>query len=300
MAVSKWLSYADFYRESSYQAFPQEHRRAQGLLAYNLIQVEQGPHNFVDPEVPETILALPLTVDRRCTWRWTMGGKSSRESAEPGRLLAVPSGVESRWEIDGSRKILLLTVPDSTVRSVLGSSCPKRVSDVFWTLSRDTWVDPFVEVLLNRMWQCGAGGEAADRYLADGLLVSMLSQLLIRAGARLDDGAPVALPQWRLRRVREFVEANLDQDIGLDELADAAGFSRRHFARSFRTETGETPHRWLMKVRLERALLLLRETEETLVDISDQCGFSSQSHFTTTMKLVTGMTPRQWRQNNQD
>ena len=292
-----WSNYSDFYKGSRYNIFPQEHRRSQGRLNFRMIFVDQGPHDFVDPVLPETIIALPLAVEDQCHWGWTMGECRHRQKAEAGRMLVVPADIESKWDVDGSRKMLVLAVPNETIRGVLGAACPPRIGDAFRKLSEQTWTDPFVEVLLNRLWESSAGNEAADNYLADGLLMSILSQMLIKAGTDLQPNTAVALPQWRLKRVKQFVDGHLGKEISLDDLADAAGLSRRHFARSFRQELGETPHRWLMQQRLEKAKEQLAETNASLCEIAESCGFSSQSHLTTALKQSAGMTPHRWRQH---
>lgn len=292
-----WRDYSEFYRSSGYASFPQEHRRSIGRLGFRMIQVEQGPHNFRDPVLPETIIALPLAVEKQCNWSWTMGDTRHRQKAEVGEMLVVPSDVESEWEVDGNRKLLALVMPNDTIRSILGPSCPPKISSAFSKLSSSTWSDPFIETMMTRLWDSTAGNEAADTFLVDGIVVSILSQLLIRAGTNLDSNTSVALPQWRLKRVKAFVDANLGRDLNLDELAEAAGLSRRHFARSFHEEIGETPHRWLMQRRLDRAKELLASTDASLCEVADVCGFSSQSHLTTALKHATGMTPHRWRQH---
>ncbi|MEP9371269.1 AraC family transcriptional regulator [Mesorhizobium sp. KR1-2] len=296
MSNIAWSDYSDFYQGSGYGKFPQEHRRPGGRLAFRMILVDQGPHDFSDPSFTETILALPLEVQNDCNWSWKIGEYRHRQKAEAGRMLVVPAETESRWDVDGSRKILVLAVPNDTIRNVLGAACPRQIGAAFWKLCEHTWADPFIEVLMNRLWETTAGHEVAHDYLADGLLTSILSQLLIRAGTDLQPNTAIALPQWRLKRVKEFVDNNLGNEIGLDHLADAAGLSRRHFARSFYQELGETPHRWLMQERLDKAKELLSSTDASICEIAQNCGFSSQSHLTTALKQSTGMTPHRWRQ----
>lgn len=297
MSDVMWSSYSDFYKGSGYAVFPQEHRRSRGRLNFRMILVDQGPHNFIDPILPETILALPLSVEKQCNWGWTMEGRRYRQKAQAGHMLVVPADIESCWDVDGRRRILVLAVPNDTVRDVLGPACPQRIGDAFRKLAEQTWADPFIEILMNRLWESSAGHEAADNYLADGLLMSILSQMLIRAGTELQPNATVALPQWRLKRVKQFVDNHLDKEISLDDLAEVAGLSRRHFTRSFRQEIGETPYRWLMRQRLEKAKQQLKETGASLSEIAENCGFSSQSHLTAALKEATGMTPHRWRQH---
>jgi AraC family transcriptional regulator len=151
-------------------------------------------------------------------------------------------------------------------------------------------------MMLRRLWESAAGERDVDPYLGDGLLMSVVSQLFVKAGTSLRRDAPVVLPKWRVSRVREYVDANLDRDISLENLADAAGLSRRHFVRSFRQELGATPHKWLMERRLDEAKALLTNSEMRLCDIAASCGFSSQSHLTSALKKDAGITPLRWRQ----
>ena len=297
MLNRRWKTYSEFFRGSKYSRFPQEHRNSQGQLQFRMILSSLGPLDFVDPRLAETIISLQLAVDSNCSWVGTYRGSCHRLKAERGRMLVMPAELESSWEVDSSRTLLLLTVPNDTIRKVLGPACPREIGGAFSKLAEETWTDPLAECLMTRLWENSAGSEAADVYLADGLLVSILSQLLIRAGTNLHADAAIALPQWRLKRVKAYVEHRLGEDIDVVDLAAAAGLSQRHFARSFLRETGETPHRWLMRRRLERAKELLANTDQPLCAIADACGFSSQSHLTTTLKQSSGMTPDRWRKH---
>jgi len=284
----------------NYSVFPQEHRQSMGRLPFRMIQVEQGPHNFTDPRLSETVLALPLAVQDGCNWRWKIDGCSYEDVARRGEMLIVPAEVESHWEVDGTRQMLVLTLPNETVQGVLGTASSERIREAFWTLAEQAWADPFVEILLVRLWDAIALRQPFASRLSDGIVTTILSHLLLRAGSGADTALQVALPRWRLRRVIGFVDDNLERSIGLDELSDAAGLSRRHFARSFAAELGVTPHRWLMRRRLDRAQVLLATTDDPLSDIAQACGFSSQSHLTSLMRQEAGITPHKWRHRHRN
>tara|TARA_R110000787_G_scaffold133762_1_gene246182 strand:- start:2229 stop:3125 length:897 start_codon:yes stop_codon:yes gene_type:complete len=290
-----WNSYAEFYRSSDYGRFPQEHRQATGRLAARMIYVEQGPHSFSDPSVSETILALPLTVESGCSWRWKIHGRSYSALAEPGGMLVVPAEVESEWEVNGTRQILVLTVPNKTVQAVLGVSSSESIRAAFWALAESAWTDPFIEALMVRLWESLAIRHPYSNRLSDGIVTTILSHLLMRTGRNIGIEWKVSLPQWRLRRVMEFVDNNIDRPISLDQMSNAAGLSRRHFARSFAAELGLTPHKWLMRRRVDLAQRLLETTDGTLSEIAQACGFSSQSHLTSLMQQEAGVTPHRWR-----
>jgi len=103
------------------------------------------------------------------------------------------------------------------------------------------------------------------------------------------------LLRWRLRRVLEYVEANLSEPISLPNLAAAAGLSRMHFAAQFRTATGSRPHDFVMRRRIERSQELLRDPALPLVEVALSVGFQTQAHFTSVFRGQVLETPGRWR-----
>jgi AraC family transcriptional regulator len=98
-----------------------------------------------------------------------------------------------------------------------------------------------------------------------------------------------------LRRVQLFIEANLERTIHLSDLAERAGLSEFHFARSFKTSMGTTPRAFLENRRIEKAQELLRESDLSLAQIAAETGLGTQSRFTTTFRRATGFTPATYR-----
>ncbi|CAN7716931.1 AraC family transcriptional regulator [Phyllobacterium sp. LjRoot231] len=103
------------------------------------------------------------------------------------------------------------------------------------------------------------------------------------------------LSAWRLNRVRRYAQSRLDQRMSLEELADVAGFSRAHFAATFKAATSMSAHEFLLRTRIQAAAKLLICTDLALVEIALQTGFQNQPHFTTVFKRITAVTPRKWR-----
>ena len=103
------------------------------------------------------------------------------------------------------------------------------------------------------------------------------------------------LAPWQERRAKEILNANLDGEISLIELASECGLSVRHFARAFRQSTGTAPHRWLLARRVEKTKDLLRNSLLSLADIALACGFADQSHFTRVFTRSANMSPGMWR-----
>lgn len=97
------------------------------------------------------------------------------------------------------------------------------------------------------------------------------------------------------RDMGDFIQENLSADMALADLAGRAGLSYSHFLRAFRQTSGIPPHRYIMMQRVQRARELAAFTQLPLKQIALQCGFANQSHMTTVMKSLLGVTPGQIR-----
>ena len=92
------------------------------------------------------------------------------------------------------------------------------------------------------------------------------------------------------------MRANFADDLSLDQLSEVGGMGRSTFGRAFRAATGLTPHRYLIKVRVEAACDLLQRTSMSITEVGMRCGFGQPSHFSTMFRQALGMTPREYRQ----
>jgi AraC family transcriptional regulator len=101
----------------------------------------------------------------------------------------------------------------------------------------------------------------------------------------------------RLRRVIELVHARIEDEVTLKELAESAGLSVPHFSQMFRKSTGESPHRFVLRQRVERAKEMLRAAEAPVLDVAVACGFKTQQHFARVFRQVCGASPTEYRQN---
>ncbi len=98
-----------------------------------------------------------------------------------------------------------------------------------------------------------------------------------------------------LDAVTEFSIRHLHEDIGVADLADAAGFSRFHFSRVFKAWYGEGPSRFLHDLRMKRAVRLLQTERAAIKDIADQCGFKDPSYFCKVFRKEYGISPEKFR-----
>lgn len=128
--------------------------------------------------------------------------------------------------------------------------------------------------------------------LVQTLTLHLLTNYSTARPAKVQNGG---LSGYKLRRVKEFIDANLEVDLSLSEIAAEAELSQYHFAREFRKTTGLTPQQYLMQQRIEKAKVLLADARLPLVEVSLLTGFKNQSHFTTLFRKFTKLTPKTWR-----
>jgi len=103
----------------------------------------------------------------------------------------------------------------------------------------------------------------------------------------------------RLLRARDAMDRSYAQALDVPSLARTAHVSEAHFIRTFRATFGETPHRYLQRRRVERAMFLLRETERSVTDICLDVGFASLGTFTRTFREIVGESPTAYRSQGQ-
>ncbi|WP_202189242.1 AraC family transcriptional regulator [Sphingomonas sp. CCH10-B3] len=107
----------------------------------------------------------------------------------------------------------------------------------------------------------------------------------------------IYLPAWKLRRVDDYIEANLDRNIRLGDLAALTGLSVFHFSRVFKRATGSTPYHYVSERRIAYSCKLLAAGDLDMTHVAAACGFANQSHFTSAFTKAMGISPGRYRRN---
>ena len=161
--------------------------------------------------------------------------------------------------------------------------------------------DPLIEHLGLTLLAEAGSATPVGRLFADSLIQTLTLHLLTHYGTskRTVQNVIGGLSGHKLRRVKEFIDANLEDDLSLAEISAVADLSQFHFSRAFRKSTGLTPQQFLMQQRIERAKDLLANDDLPIVEISLRTGFKNQSHFTSLFRKFTNLTPKVWRESFQ-
>ena len=285
-----------WYRTGPLAAAPQVHR----IAAPEAPQVvEAGPVCMVNllcpagavpnPPVPEwavyVVLRTPpllqLGFNRRPRWL----------VMSPGVMLVAPPDTDGEFITDSESHVLTMTIPRARVED-FSDAAGARVG----IRREEAFREPRIQRRLIRLWHALAEDEAGTGPLfADEVMGEVLDML-----ARRTDGRPVRQARERLsgprvRRLRDYVETCLADELDVATMARVAAMSPAHFARAFSATVGMTPFRYVMTRRLARARELLDRTERSVLAIALTVGFKTPSHFAARFRREFGVTPQEIR-----
>jgi AraC family transcriptional regulator len=219
-------------------------------------------------------------------------GRVSRRVQSHGEADFVPAGLEGEWQDDADCSILRLSVNVDLVRRAaeeLGAD-PDRMN----LTPRFQIRDPGIAHIA---WALKAELEAqtfSDRLYADSLGVALAVRLvgLHADGVESLSAAGQTLSPRQKRRLREFVDANLDQSLSLSDLAVVAGVGTSQLKALFPATFGQSVHQYVVRRRVARAKTLLLLGELPISQVALEAGFAHQSHMAHWVKRILGVTPR--------
>jgi AraC family transcriptional regulator len=271
-------------------------------LGWSTLSVELRSHGVCEQQaiVPQHV-EICLVVDGSTDGLVRRSGAGFCQEAIPstGAIWLSPAGVG---------KAIVITAPiPQTMHLYLPTALFDRLNDDFnlpVAAARsirlavgigDEVIDQIGRSLLSEL----AVETAASRMYVEAASLTLAARLLQK---HCDSGACAStessahsLDHIRLRRVLDYVAANIGDDITLAKLAGIAGYSLFHFARKFTRAMGISPHRYITRVRLENAMAELAAGKLPLAEIALNAQFSSQASFTRAFHRATGMTPQKYR-----
>jgi AraC family transcriptional regulator len=252
------------------------------------------------PSTPTISLVLFFGGAMRLEWRCPNGVCSMQDIHHGEVILCFPweGSHELRWKtltggpmqtlhLSLSRNLILRTAEELVGRDPTHLSLVKRTG----------FQDPLLTQIGIALWH-ELQQEPPTGNLYAQTAAQMLAMHLLRryssAGGNIKD-LSCKLTDQQIRRVVDFIQSHLDQELSLETLAQQIGFSPYYFARIFRRTMGESPHQCVLRHRLAHAQRLLAENKMPLVQVAMESGFINQSHFIKTFKRYVGTTPRTYR-----
>ncbi|WP_108512367.1 helix-turn-helix transcriptional regulator [Bradyrhizobium algeriense] len=248
-------------------------------------------HDVVAPMAHHVIMAYNGMMQR-------MERRSGRSVAigtfRRGAVIIIPEGSSSRWDIPKPVDVVQLYLPHTTLERVAREADTATPIDL---LERTAHPDPITSRLLLSAADVLEGNGALDTLFRQQLTDLLATRLLAAHTGLPTVSQPTmgGLSPKVLVRAIERLRSNSEADVSLAALASEAGLSRFHFCRAFKESTGLSPHAWLRQHRLEQAMNMLRDTDESVVSVAAALGYASQTAFAAAFRKLTGETPSYWR-----
>ncbi len=243
---------------------------------------------------PATVVGFCLKGRTKVEWR--RGGRLSRFVGSPGGFTITPAGEDNLFCMDR---------PVQSLNMLFGSDQLRALADREWRPYGPTieiapayqQVAPEVVALGHSFASLLRAPRKGSGLYAETLWTQIAIQLLWNYSSlpRRGEAWVERLPDARLRRVIDYLDATLASEISLADLADVAGLSPNYFLTAFKKATGKTPHRFLTEKRVAKACELLANPQVPNDNVALAVGYSSQSHLTTVFRRFMNTTPASYR-----
>lgn len=272
-------------------------------LGWSMISAELRSHSACQTPliVPQhTEVCLVVAGNRNGLVRRTGAGQSHQSVPRTGAISLSPIGV-------CDNEVTMTASIPQTLHLYLPAAVFERLNDDFNLPVAPAHSIRYVAGIRDEVIRhigCSIVAELANQTAGGRMYVETVSLTLV---ARLlqkycDSGACAptetsahSLDRIRLRRVLDYIAANIADNITLADLAGVAGYSPFHFARNFSLAMGMPPHRYISRMRIERAMADLAAGKLPIVEIALNAQFSSQASFTRAFHHATGMTPKEYQ-----
>lgn len=247
------------------------------------------PHEMLDYTAP--FYTIDMHMSQPYHLEWKQNGSYLRTLMTPGDLCisAAHEPLSMRWR--DHLNIISVKISPSLVLET--AEAMKLGSNVEIPESHGN-SDAQITHLCHALWLEAKASYPTGQVYGESLSVALTTLLVQRFGTKhlvQPTAESGKLTPRCLSRVRDYIEANLEQEISLEDMAQIARLSTYHFARCFKASVGSSPHQYIIARRIERARLLLSTSQLSLAQVAMQSGFSDQSHLTRHMKRLLGVTP---------
>lgn len=224
-----------------------------------------------------------------------LDGRTQREQAFAGDIAIIPANVQHKllWDREGDFTLLFLEptyVAEIAYESIISV-------DHVEILPHFTTSDPLIyQIGLLLKSELESNGLCSRLYV-DSLATTLAVNLLRRYSAQKSTVRNITggLPKSKLWQAIEYIRENLNEDLSLTQISALLQISPNYFTTLFKQSTGLSACQYVILCRIEKAKRLLTKLDFSLVEVSQQVGFQSQSHFINTFRKQTGMTPKMYR-----
>jgi AraC family transcriptional regulator len=223
-------------------------------------------------------------------------GKEYDGSNRQGDFWLKPSHTGGFWHWEGTDECLIFAIAPAFLRRVATENhClnPDKIEILPILKTRDSELDILAMLFKREMDKAEYGERMYVESLANLFAIHLLRHYCAFPATikEYDNG----LPPYKLRQAIDYINANLDRKIKLDDLAELLDLSQFYFCHLFKESTGFAPYQYVIQQRVKKARQLIKHNKLPLAEIALECGFSSQSQMTNHFRKYMGVTPKAYR-----
>ncbi len=220
-----------------------------------------------------------------------LDGRFRREEVVQGDVVVVPAntGHWAQWNTAGG-VILLGFEPAVFTHAIYEMVAPEQVALMPHFAKPDPLICQLGLTLKAELESSGLGSRLYAETIANLLAVHLLQHYSAQKPIIKDYTG--GLPKYKLQQVMDYINAHLDQPLGLTELAEVVHMSPGYFSRLFKQSIGLAPHQYLIQCRVKRAKQLLGKGGLTIAEVAYKVGFANQGHLNYHFKRLVGITPK--------
>lgn len=258
--------------------------------------VSSGVVEVPEMEVPAHVLIL--RTGSPSLFEWRANARDHSAELPPGSVSLIPEGLREPVRVTRPLPGLasIFEINPAFFSRAVGRIAKGGRVELIRQMKLD---DPQIRRLMETLRADVAAGSPAGTLFGESIAVALsahVAQQYSTLTTKLEQYRG-GLSRLRLNRVLEFIDSNLSDNLELGVLAEVAGVNLYHFARAFKQSTGETPHQYVLRMRIEQAKELLRRPEASVVEASARTGFVDQSHFSKVFRRIVGIAPSEYRAN---
>ena len=271
------------------------------IAAWNAVQadnvdiVRHEPFDYTFEVSSRHLLIASERAERYDGETLVEGLPKSQLRAWNGRMTFVPAGHRFYgWQKPRalSRVTFLYIDPSSSLLQREPRFATTEFRPHLFFFDRDLWATAL-------KLKAQVGNPFSQTAYVEALSIALACELMRMNGsfAPLQSNIRGGLSGWQQRKLAQYIEEHLAEDVTLASLAELARLSPYHFSRAFKQSFGMPPHRYLTSRRVERAKTLLTERKLSVTEIGLDVGFSETSAFTAVFRKLTGRTPTEYRRS---
>jgi len=285
-------SHAEFYEHVYGQHVASVHRIGSGSVA--VIDAVQSAGDWSDAPTPD--LTIACLTSEPVGFAFDLGAGRFTGTQQKHDSIVIAPGAGGSILLHGAHRCRGVAIPYAWAKSLTDTGGEGLPPDGdFGHLHSRLIRDGSFHRILDAVWREARAGAPHGTLYSDGLVLQLLGLLLHLRDRRGGEQRKGGLAPWQVRRVSEYLDDHLAEDVSLADLGELLGLSPFHLCRAFKQSTGLPPHRWRQQRRMERARALLESTTDPVTEIAAAIGYGDPSQFAAAFRKSVGVTPTQYR-----